>query len=290
MFGNYLIGLREGLEASLVVSILIAYLVQAGRRDGLRPVAAGVGVAIAASVSFGAFLTFTSTSILRSGQSRETFGGVVSLIAVALVTWMIFWMRRAARTLRAELSTKLDAALAAGVTAVVVAAFLAVAREGLETALFFWSAVQAAGSTAQPLAGFSLGLLTSVVLGWLLYRRSLTLNLGRFFTWTGAGLVVVAAGILGYAVRDLQEGGVLPGEKTQAFDISSVIPPGSWYGALLKGTLNINPVSTVLQIVVHITYLVVVLALFFIPLLRQRPIRPAVTPAQVAKLKEGAVS
>lgn len=263
MFGNYLIGLREGLEASLVVSILVAYLVKSNRRQLLAPVWIGVLAAIGISAGFGAFLTFTSTSLMDSFESQEAFGGTLSIIAVGFVTWMIFWMRRTARHMKAELSGKLDAAIAIGPLAVAVTAALAVGREGLETAMFFWSAVQAAGSTTAPSIGFTLGVTTSVVLAWLLYRRSVTLNLARFFLWTGAGLVVVAAGVLGYGVHDLQEAKWLPGLNSLAFDVHTQIPPESWYGTLLKGVFNFSPVTTVLQATVYVVYIIPVMYLFF---------------------------
>jgi high-affinity iron transporter len=261
---NYLIGLREGLEAALVVSILVAYLVKAGRRDRLAAVAGGVASAVAVSVAFGALLTYTSTSLLSDFRSQEIFGGSMSALAVVFVTWMVFWMRRTARGMRAELDGRLSSALRVGAFAVGLTAFLAVAREGLETALFFWSAVQAAGTTVDPVAGFALGILTAVVLAWLLYRRSVKLNLARFFTWTGAALIVIAAGVLAYAVHDLQEGGVLGGLNTLAFDVREQVPPSSWYGALLKGVLNFSPQTTVAQAVAWVAYLVPVMAVFFL--------------------------
>jgi high-affinity iron transporter len=267
MFANYLIGLREGLEASLVVTILIAYLVKVGRRDRLTPVGYGVALAIAVSIAFGALLTFTSTSILQSFQSREIFGGTLSIVAVGFVTWMVFWMRRTARGMSSELGGKLGSAIEVGSVAVVVTAFLAVAREGLETALFFWSAVQAAGTTTTPVIGFALGIATSVVLAWLLYRRSVSLNLARFFTWTGAGLIVVAAGVLAYGVHDLQEGGAIGGVFTYAFDVSDQIPPGSWYAAPLKGTINFTAQATVAQAIVWSLYMIVVMGAFAGPAL-----------------------
>jgi high-affinity iron transporter len=273
VFGNYLIGLREGLEAALVVSILVAYLVKVGRRDRLAAVAGGVVVAIAISVAFGAFLTYTSTSLLRTFTAQEAFGGTLSIVAVCFVTWMVFWMRRTARSMRSELTGRLDAALVLGASAVVVTAFIAVAREGLETALFFWSAVQAAGSTATPVTGFCAGIVTAVVLAWLLYRRTVKLDLRKFFTWTGAGLILVAAGVLAYGLHDLQEAGWLPGLNTLAFDVSRQIPPGSWYGTLLKGTLNFSPATTVLQAVAWVAYVVPVMFLFL------RPSAPAPAPA-----------
>ncbi len=281
MFANYLIGLREGLEAALVVSILIAYLVRTDRRDRLAPVGLGVATAVAVSVAFGALLTYTSADILQTGQSRETFGGTLSIVAVGFVTWMIFWMRRTAQNMRADLSGSLEVALDLGAIAVATTAFIAVAREGLETALFFWSAVQAAGSTLSPVLGFALGVATAVVLAWLLYRRSVTLDLARFFTWTGAGLVVVAAGVLAYGVHDLQEGGVLGGLDSLAFDISAQVPPGSWYGTLLKGTINLSPQTTVLQAVVWVAYIVPVMFLF---LRRARVPAAAVAAAAAAAL------
>ena len=274
MFGNYLIGLREGLEASLIVSILVAYLVRVGRRGMLGLVAAGVAAAVTVSVGFGALLTFTSTTLLATSASREIFGGVLSLVAVGFVTWMIFWMRRAARTMRSELAGRMDAALAVGAVAVALTVFLAVAREGLETALFFWSAVQAAGQTNVPVVGFTLGVATAVLLAWLLYRRAVTLNLATFFTWTGAGLIVVAAGVLAYAVHDLQEGGLLPGLTTLAFDVTDQIPPASWYGTLLKGVFNFSPATTVIELIAYLGYLIPVMILFF----RRPKMMPAAPP------------
>ncbi|WP_431677432.1 iron uptake transporter permease EfeU [Kitasatospora sp. KL5] len=260
MFGNYLIGLREGLEASLVVCILIAYLVKTDRRDRLAPVWIGIGAAVVLSMAFGAVLQYGSTQL--TFEAQEALGGSLSIVAVGLVTWMVFWMRRTARHLKAELHGKLDAALAMGTLALVVTAFLAVGREGLETALFIWTAVQATSDGVRPLVGAILGLLTSVVLGWMFYRGALKINLAKFFTWTGAMLVVVAAGVLAYGVHDLQEAGWIPGLTSQAFDISSTVPKDSWYGTLLKGVFNFQPDPTVLQVAVWAAYLVPTLFLF----------------------------
>ncbi len=282
MLANYLIGLREGLEATLVVSILVAYLVKAGHRDRLRPIWLGVAAAVGLSLAFGALLTFTSNNL--SFEAQERFGGLMSIVAVAFVTWMIFWMRRTARFLKTELQHKVDAALLMGTAALALTAFIAVGREGLETALFIWTAVQSTGSGASPVIGATLGIATAVVLGYLLYRRAVMINLAKFFTWTGAGLVVVAAGVLAYGVHDLQEAGILPGLNNLAFDVSGVVPPDSWYGTLLKGTLNFSPATTVLQAVVWVLYVVPVMYLFF------RPGRPpaAPTPATAPAASEPA--
>ena len=264
MFPTFLIGLREGLEAALVVGILVAYLVKSGHRDRLRPVWAGVGLAVLLSFAVAGLLTFASEGLLQ-GRQGETFAGVVSLVAVAFVTWMIFWMRRTARFLKTELQDKLAAALTVSSAALATTAFLAVGREGLETSFFLWSTIQATGSSLTPVVGASLGLLTAVALGYLLYRRAISLNLARFFTWTGAGLVVVAAGVLSYAVHDLQEGGVLPGLNNLAFDVSGSVPLSSWYGSLLHGIIGFTPETSWLQLAAFVLYLVPVMALFFAP-------------------------
>ncbi|GAA2102742.1 FTR1 family protein [Kitasatospora saccharophila] len=272
MFANYLIGLREGLEASLVVCILIAYLVKTGRKDRLGPVWTGVGAAVALAMAFGAVLQFGSNQL--SFEAQEALGGSLSIIAVGLVTWMVFWMRRTARHLKSELQGKLDAALAMGTGALVVTAFLAVGREGLETSLFIWTAVQSTGDGWNPLVGATLGLLTSVVLGWLFYRGALKINLAKFFTWTGGMLVVVAAGVLAYGVHDLQEADWIPGLHAHAFDISTTIPADSWYGTLLKGVFNFQPDPTKAQVWVWALYLVPTLYFFFR--------KPAATPPKTA--------
>jgi high-affinity iron transporter len=264
VFGNYLIGLREGLEASLVVCILIAYLVKTDRKDALKPIWMGIGVAIALALGFGCALEFGSQEL--TFEAQEALGGSLSIVAVGLVTWMVFWMRRTARHLKSELHGRLDAALAMGTGALVATAFLAVGREGLETALFVWASVHAASDgTPRPLIGVALGLATAVFLGWLFYRGALKINLAKFFTWTGGMLVVVAAGVLAYGVHDLQEADWIPGLRNLAFDISSTIPPDSWYGTLLKGVLNFQPDPTVLQVTVWALYLVPTLAIFLAP-------------------------
>lgn len=264
MFSNYLIGLREGLEASLVVCILIAYLVKTDRRDALKPIWAGIGVAVALAFGFGCALEFGSQEL--TFQAQEALGGSLSILAVGLVTWMVFWMRRTARHLRSELHGRLDAALAMGTGALVATAFLAVGREGLETALFVWASVHAASDgTPRPLLGVALGLLTAILLGWLFYRGALRINLAKFFTYTGGMLVVVAAGVLAYGFHDLQEADFLPGLTEKAFDISGTIPPDSWYGTLLKGVFNFQPDPTTLQVAVWLLYLIPTLALFLAP-------------------------
>ncbi|MEU0468660.1 iron uptake transporter permease EfeU [Amycolatopsis sp. NPDC006131] len=261
LFSSLLIGLREGLEAALVVSILVAFLVKTGRRSALRWVWPGIAAAVLLSVGVGAILTFTTAQL--SFEQQELLGGSLSIVAVGFVTAMIFWMRKASKSIAAELRGKMDEALAIGPLAVLLLSFLAVGREGLETAVFFYAAVQTAqGGTTQPLIGFAVGIAIAVAIAYGLYRGAIRFDLGRFFTITGVLLVFVAAGVLGYGLHDLQEAGFLPGLHTLAFDASTAIPETSWYGALLKGVFNYSQQTTVLQAIAWITYVVIVLPLF----------------------------
>jgi high-affinity iron transporter len=216
---------------------------------------------------------------------------VLSIVAVGFVTWMVMWMARSARSLSGDLKERVDAAAAAGGASLVVVAMLAVGREGLETALFLWAATQAAagtdGSTAGPLVGAALGLATAVVLGYLFYRGAVKINLAKFFKWTGAILIVVAAGVLGYGLHDLQEARLLPGLNNLAFDVSGAIPPDSLVGTILKGTLNFSPATTWLQAVAWVVYVAVTMTVFFRVIRRSGAPRPAVdvptgTPAGTA--------
>lgn len=269
MFANFLVGLREGLEAALVVGILVAYLVRTQRRQLLPWVWTGVGVAVVLSVAFGALLTYGPRGL--SFEAQELIGGTLSIVAVIFITWMVLWMARTARSLRGDLHTKADAAATAGPLAVALLALLAVGREGLETALFLWAGVRATGDTTNPLVGALLGLATAVVLGVLITKGAVRLDLARFFTWTAVLLIIVAAGVLAYGVHDLQEAGVLPGLDNLAFDVSEQVPPGSWYGTLLKGTINFSPATTWLELCVWFAYLAVVLPLFIRRVRTSRP-------------------
>ncbi len=263
IFSSALIGLREGLEATLVVSILLAYLVKADRRGALRWVWLGVTVAVLLAVGVGALITFTSAHL--PFEAQETFGGSMSLVAVAFVTGMVFWMRGAARKISGELRGKLSDALNIGPVAIALVAFLSVGREGLETAVFFYATTQSAGENSGPLVGFVIGIALAVALGWALYRGALKINLSRFFTVTGVLLIFVAAGVLGYGLHDLQEAGVLPGLNALAFDLSGPMPEDSWYGALAKGIFNYSARTTVVQAVAWVAYVLVTLTVFLWP-------------------------
>jgi len=279
LVSNALVGLREGLEASLVVVILIAFLVKTDRRWALKWVWAGVATAVVLSAGLAALLTYGTRRL--SFEQQELIGGSASILAVGFVTVMIFWMRKAARTISGELKGSMDRALDAGGLWVALVGFLGVGREGLETAIFFYATAQAAGSgTSAPLIGWVLGILGAVVLGVLMYRGAIRFNIGTFFRYTGIFLVLVAAGILAYGLHDLQEAGFLPGLHSLAFDVSHIIEPGGWLGTLLKGILNFTPATTWLQAIAWTAYVAIVMPLFLRPVASP----PAPAPARDARV------
>jgi high-affinity iron transporter len=267
VLANFLIGLREGLEAALVVGILIAYVKKLGRTDVITRIWFGVALAVLLSLGLGAILTFGAYGL--SFTAQEFIGGMLSIVAVGFVTWMIFWMLRAARGLSAQMRSDVDSHLDGAGWGLVLVAFLAVGREGIETALILWAAARASGADSFPVAWAAAGIGTAVLLGYLIYRGVLSINLTKFFTYTGLFLIIVAGGILAYGVHDLQEAGFLPGLYTLAFDVSATVPPNSWYGTLLKGIFNFSPATTVLEAIAWVAYVVPVMYLFLRSVRRQ---------------------
>jgi high-affinity iron transporter len=279
VLANLLIGLREGLEAALVIGILVAYVVKIRRRDVLPRIWLGVGLAVAISLALGGVLTFGAYGL--SFQAQELVGGSLSIFAAGFVTWMIFWMLQTSRTLSRQLRGDIDRNLDGAGWGLVFVAFLAVGREGIETAVFIWAAVQATGTSTLPMLGATVGIAAAIVLGWLIYRGIVRIDLGKFFAYTGLFLIVVAGGVLAYGVHDLQEAGILPGLNSLAFDVSRAVPPDSWYGTLLKGTVNFSPATTWFQAAVWVAYVVPVTTVFIAIRRRQRPsaaTEPAAAP------------
>jgi high-affinity iron transporter len=286
MTANFLIGLREGLEATLVIVLLMAYLAKTDRRHLLPRLWAGVAAAVVVSVGFGALLTFGPKGL--TFEAQEAIGGGLSIVAVGLVTWMVFWMARTARTLGSDLKSRVDRSTGGAGWGLAVVAAIAVGREGLETALFLWAAAKATGESTQPLVGALLGLAVAAGLGYLLHRGVLKVNLSRFFTWTGAALIVIAGGVLSYGIHDLQEARLLPGLHSLAFDISGAVPPSSWYGTLLKGTLNFSPATTWLEAAAWLLYVAPVLFLY-LRINRKAPAGPAPSGTNAAVKAAAAV-
>jgi high-affinity iron transporter len=270
LFGSALIGLREGLETGIVVTILVAFLVKGDRRDALKWVWLGVAAAIAMTV--GVFLVIQFGENTITGLAAEAIAGVASVVAVAIVTTMVLWMKRASATISGELRGGMSRALETGGLAVAALAFLAVGREGVETALFMVGYAEA--NTAWPLIGLVVGVLIAVAIAYAMYIGAVRINLAKFFKYTGAFLIVVAAGILSYGIGALQTVDWLPGLSHRAFDISTWFNWSSWYGEIIQGVFNVTPTPTVLQLAGYLAYIVLVLALFLRPI-AAAPKRPS---------------
>jgi high-affinity iron transporter len=251
-----LVMVREGFEAALVVAILYAYLRRTGRDDLVGPLWAGVGAAFAAAAVIGVGLRVSVTSL--TGDARLEAFAVTMLLAAAVLTWMVFWMRRQARMLRGELQSTLDRAMASGGSvrlAVIGAAFLAVLREGFEAALFLLAI--ATGQRGAPvLAGAVLGLAAAAVLGWAVVIGGRRMPLRRFFTATGVALIVFAAGLLARAVAYLQYAGDLPVTWDAVYDLTGItwLTVNTEFGRFLAAMVGWDPRPSIEQVVVWLAF------------------------------------
>lgn len=277
MLPTFVIGLREGLEASLIVGIVAAFLRQRGSGRDLRWVWLGVGAAVALCVAVAATLQAVDSRLPeRQQDGLET---VIALVAVAVVTSMIVWMARNARSLKGDLERRAGAALAQGsVAALVVMAFLAVLREGFETAVFLLSALQASAADRSTAGlGAVLGIMVAVGVGVAIYKGGVRINLARFFAGTGLVLVLVAAGLLVFAVHTGHEAGWIGVGQSRLVDLTGVVAPGSIRSALITGVLGIQPRPTVIEAVAWVAYLVP--AALFVLVTAGRPRRSTPLPA-----------
>ena len=272
MLSTFIIALREGLEAALIIGILVAYILKTERRHLLAPLWSGVAAAIIGSIGLGLILSKTSEELTE--RAEEIFVGTTSFLAVALVTWMVFWMKRTARTLKADLHGKVDSALRTGPLALAGAAFFAVIREGLETALFVYSNFNTVADTGSSALGLILGFAVAISLGYLIFKSAIKLDLSKFFRYTGVALVVVAAGVLSYGVHEFQELGWLPGGESYAWDVSSLIPKDSLLGATLGGLVGFDNTTSWLQLGIWTIYLTTVIGAYL-----SKPRMPIATAA-----------
>ncbi len=272
-----LTGLREGVEAALIVAIILAYLARTGNRAYFPRIFAGAGLAIGLSAVLGLAL-YVSVGGFEEPY-EQLFEAVTLVLAAAVVTWMLFWMRRQARSVKGELQAAVDRALDEGsATALSVLAFVAVIREGLETSLFLVGQANSADTGAVwVLVGALVGLGTAALLGVGLYHGSRRLNLATFFRWTGVGLVFIAGGLLATAVHELIEIGVITVGSQTLFDLSGVLPhrpeAGNLVGQFLRALFGYSSTPEAATFAVWLTYVVVVLVLFLRPM---KP--PAPTP------------
>jgi high-affinity iron transporter len=252
---TFVIGLREGLEAALIVGIIAAFLGQQGRRDALRQVWIGTAAAVVICIGIAIALQVISSGLPQ--QQQEGLETVVGALAVGMVTYMIIFMRRHARDLKGDLEGSTASALAAGSSrALVLMAFLAVLREGFETAVFLLATFHASGDATTSWAGAVIGILLAAVVGYGIYRGGVRLNLARFFKITGLVLVVVAAGLVMSAFHSANEAGWLSAGQVQAFDLSWLVRPGTPVSSLLTGVLGIQPYPVWIEVIAWLAYLV----------------------------------
>jgi high-affinity iron transporter len=254
MLANFLIGLREGIEAALIVSILVTYLVKLGERKHVAKIFLGVEAAIAVAIAVGVALSELENSV--PAELEPAISGAVSLLAAGFVTWMIFWMATQSKAMAGSLRGQIDQAVVKSGWSLAVVAFLAVLREGIETSVLLWSSTKSTATDSTPLWGAVLGLCTAAALGYLIYRGAVKLNLRAFFKITGAYLIVVAAGILAYGVGEFQEIGWLPILTSQTYDLSAALPEGSIFEVILKGTIAFNTAPTLLQSIAWVAFIV----------------------------------
>jgi high-affinity iron transporter len=255
MIPTFVITLREGVEASLIVGIIAAFLAKEGRSDAMRQMWLGVTIAIALCIGVAVLLEVVGQDLPQ--QQQEGLETVIGLIAVSAVTYMIIWMRRNARGIKATLEGEAASALAAGSTmALVGMAFLAVLREGLETSVFLLAAFQHSTDSTAAGAGAVLGLVAAVAIGLGLYRGGVRINLTKFFRFTGLVLVFVAAGLLATAAHTAHEAGWINSFQAQAVDLSWLVQPGTVSGSLLTGMLGLQPSPTVVEAIAYLLYAV----------------------------------
>jgi high-affinity iron transporter len=255
MIPTFVITLREGVEASLIVGIIAAFLVKEGRQDALRQMWIGVGIAIVLCTAVGVGLDLVGEQLPQKEQ--EGLETIIGVVAVAAVSYMIIWMRRHARSIKGALEGEAASALATGSTmALVGMAFLAVLREGFETSVFLLAAFQDSTDTTAAGAGAVLGLVAAIAIGLGLYRGGVRINLTRFFRFTGLILVFVAAGLLASAAHTGHEAGWINSFQGQALDLTWLVQPGTISGSLLTGMLGLQPTPTVIEVAVYLLYAV----------------------------------
>ncbi len=273
---GFVTGLREGVEAALIVAIVLSYLVRSGARDQAGKVWLGMGLAAVVSLIAGVVIFQTVGSFQAPYENYFEAGTL--LVATGVVTWMLFWMRRQSMAIRGELHARLDRVLTEGSAwSLAVLVFTSVIREGLETSVFLvGQATSAQAAAPSVLLGALIGLAAAVAIGWMFYTGSRRIDLRVFFRWTGIGLIFIAAGLLSHAVHELIEVGALSIGTTPVFDISNVLPDEAGVGQFLRAILGYSAAPEQSTLAAYVAYLAVVLALYL------RPAKPVAPPSRPA--------
>lgn len=268
MLATFLIMLREGIEAALLVGIIGSYLKQTGRNDLMKPVWLGVVLAIALCFGFGIILKVTTNEFPE--QQQELFAGIIGIVAVSFLTWMVFWMKRAARSMKAEIQDKIDQVIAVDQSdskwslAIVGMAFFAVAREGLETVFFLLATFSQNIGYEAPL-GAILGLIASVAVGYGIYQGGVRLNLKQFFKWSGIFILFVAAGLASSSLKAFHKAGIWNSFQDIVYDSSQILSVHSPLGTVLSGFFGYSDAPTTGQVFVYLVYLIPMIILFLKP-------------------------
>ncbi len=268
MLSSFLITLREGLEAALIIGIILAYLARTGNRQGFKPVWLGTSLAVLVSLIAGAVVYLMAGEF--TGRAEEIFEGVAMFIAVGVLTWMIFWMRKQAVDIKAHLHAQIQSVLTSGSSlSLVLLAFVVVVREGIETVLFLFAATRVAESPLLFTVGGFLGLAIAIGIGYSIYKGSSRLNLRTFFNVTSVVLIVFAAGLLAHGIHEFHEAGIIPSVVEHVWDINHILPEKSTFGRFLTAIVGYNGNPSLVEVVTYFVYLALVLGSYFRPVTRK---------------------
>ncbi|MDO8578749.1 MAG: iron uptake transporter permease EfeU [Dehalococcoidales bacterium] len=262
MFGSFLITVREGIEAALVIGIILAYLTRTGNRFGFKPVWIGTALGVLASLAAGVIVYLVAGGL--TSPAEEIFEGSAMLLAVGMLTWMIFWMRKQSVNIKKHLQTQVQSALSGRSSlALVLIAFLAVVREGIETVLFLFAATRTAESPLASTIGGFLGLITAVIIGYAVYKSTSWFNMRQFFNATSIILILFAAGLLAHGIHEFNEVGVIPSVIDHVWDVNNLIPEKATFGRFLTALLGYNANPSLTEIIAYAAYMAATLSAYF---------------------------
>jgi high-affinity iron transporter len=265
MLSALLITLREGLEDALLIGIILAYLARTDNRQGFRPIWLGTSLAVLVSLASGAGIYLLAEEF--SGRTEEVFEGIAMFVAVGVLSWMIFWMRKQAVNIKAHLHAQIQSVLTSGSSfALVMLAFVVVVREGIETVLFLFAATRVDESTVLFIIGGLLGLVIAIAIGYGIYKGTSKLNLRVFFNVTSVVLIFFAAGLLAHGIHELQEAAIIPTVVEHVWDVNHILPEKSTFGRFLTAIFGYNGNPSLIEVGAYFTYLVLALGIYFRPM------------------------
>ena len=265
MLSSFLITLREGLEAALIIGIILAYLARTDNRQGFKPVLFGISLAVVTSLIAGATIFLLAGEF--SGQAEEIFEGLAMFVATGVLTWMILWMRKQAINIKAHLQAQIQSVLTSSSSlGLIILAFVVVVREGIETVLFLFAATRVAESPVLFTMGGFLGLAIAIGIGYSIYKGTSKLNLRTFFNVTSAVLIVFAAGLLAHGIHEFHEAGIIPPLVEHLWDVNHILPEKETLGRFLTAIVGYNGNPSLVEVITYSAYLALVLGIYFRPL------------------------